>query len=152
MYYFWVNCKGYLFMLENIFSIDHHCTTSSMKQNCMLFPHGEGTNILIHCDIIFAKPCWLVVFPNSMNIGKSRQLGMHGFGSFYNLTWLCYPNGLPWFDTYFISQMKLITFHLIHCFTVIYYVQVWFILVALIFTNLRLMRIYICKCLSLAQV
>ena len=27
-------------MHKNIFPIDHHCTTSSMKQNCVYFPHG----------------------------------------------------------------------------------------------------------------
>ena len=39
-----VNCIGYLFMLQNIFSDRHHCTISSIKQNCVLFIHrGIGT-------------------------------------------------------------------------------------------------------------
>ena len=28
----------------------------------------------------------------SMNIGKSSQIGKHGFSSFHNLTWICYHN------------------------------------------------------------
>ena len=53
---------------------------------------------------------------DSMNIGKSSRLGMHGFCSLHNLIWPCSPNGASWFDTNFVSQMKLTTFPLIHCF------------------------------------
>ena len=53
---------------------------------------------------------------DSMNIGKSSQLGMHGFGSLHNLTSSCYQNEASWLNTYFVSQKKLTTFPLIHCF------------------------------------
>ena len=55
---------------------------------------------------------------DSMNIGKNSQLGMHGFGSLHNLTWPCYQNEASWFDTDFVSSMKLTTFPLIHSFDV----------------------------------
>ena len=54
--------------------------------------------------------------PDSMNIGKSSQLGKHGFGSLHNLTWTCISMRTSYFDANFVSQMKLTKFPLIHCF------------------------------------
>ena len=53
---------------------------------------------------------------DSMNIGKSSQLGKHGFGSLHNLTWPCYFMRTPCIDSDFVSQIKLTKFPLINCF------------------------------------
>ena len=48
--------------LNIFFPIDHHCTTSSMKQNCMLFPHGVRGSYwpspIIHWTSLYRDPPW----------------------------------------------------------------------------------------------
>ena len=43
------------------------------------------------------------LFNDSVNIGKSSQLGKHGFGSLNNLTWSGYHNEHP--------SSELVSFH-----------------------------------------
>ena len=54
-----------------------------------------------------------------MNTGESSQLGKHGFGSLQFLLENIMKMGACCFDTDFVSQMKLITFPLIHCLDVL---------------------------------
>ena len=65
---------------------------------------------------VFSEEFHYFMGDDSINIGKSSQLGMNGFDSLHNLTWPCYQNEASWFDTDFISQIKLTTFPLIHSF------------------------------------
>ena len=58
----------------------------------------------------------LKFYNDSMNIGKSSQLGMHGFGWLHILTRACYYDGGSCFDNDFAAQIKLAKLLLIHCF------------------------------------
>ena len=51
---------------------------------------------------------------DSMNVGKSSQLGKHGFGSLHKV--IVIEMRASYFDTDFLSEMKLTTLPLIQCF------------------------------------
>ena len=63
LYYFWVNCIDYLFMLQNIFSHRpplYNCI-SFLKQNCVLFLHREEASTftaMTHLKIFHKSSSW----------------------------------------------------------------------------------------------